>query len=180
MGSKDKSQPIPTRPVKITISVPTDAYFLSGIRDFTFSLAKNLTGFDDQWAYRCQAVVDELCNNAIEYGSKPGSEIKITFVSYHDNYVEFWVDDTASGEHSLTAGELTDLVKERSKPAFIQHLGVRGRGLPQIVMGWMDELEFLDLKPRGVRVRVRKYLRKMGKKDMLREEAAVTSHLTVK
>lgn len=180
MESKEGSEGLSNKPVKITITLPSDAYFLSGIRDFTLSLGKNLGGFDDQWAFRCQAVVDELCNNAIEYGSMPGQEIKITFITFKDNYLEFWVDDTGTGEHSLSASELTDLVRERAKPAFIQNLGVRGRGLPQIVMGWMDELEFLDLKPQGVRVRVRKYLRSQKKKDIVEKEGVVASNLALK
>ena len=32
-------------PVKITIILPTNAYFLSGIRDFTLTMTKNMTGF---------------------------------------------------------------------------------------------------------------------------------------
>ncbi|MBI4975562.1 hypothetical protein HZC20_02690, partial [Candidatus Peregrinibacteria bacterium] len=56
---------------KISITLPTNAYFMSGIRDFTLNMIKNTTNFDEKWAFRFQSVVDELCNNAIEYGSAP-------------------------------------------------------------------------------------------------------------
>ena len=67
------------KPTKITITLPTNAYFMSGIRDFTLAMIKNTTQFEEKWAYRFQSVVDELCNNAIEYGSAPGENIKIIF-----------------------------------------------------------------------------------------------------
>ena len=52
--------PSSEEPIKITITLPTNAYFLSGIRDFTLAMTKNMTGFSDQWAFRFQSVVDEL------------------------------------------------------------------------------------------------------------------------
>ncbi len=51
--------------VKITITIPKEAYFISGIRDFTLNLIKNTTSFSEKWAFRFQSVVDELCNYAI-------------------------------------------------------------------------------------------------------------------
>lgn len=150
------------KPIRITITLPTNAYFLSGIRDFTLSLAKNLTGFSDQWAYRCQAVIDELCNNAIEHGSRPGEEIKIIFISVKEEYIEFVVEDNGSNGHMIAA-DMNRLVSERTSPTYEQKLGVRGRGLSQIVAGWTDELEYTDVKPKGLRVRVRKYFKNIPK-----------------
>ncbi|MBI2463448.1 ATP-binding protein [Candidatus Peregrinibacteria bacterium] len=149
----------PEQPIRITMTLPTNAYFLSGIRDFTFSLAKNVTGFSEQWAYRCQAVIDELCNNAIEHGSKPGDSVTICIESIVGKYIEFSVEDNGSG-HPVNAEEMNKLIHERKIPSYIQHIGVRGRGLPQIVIGWTDELEFSDLKPHGLKVRARKYFDK--------------------
>lgn len=147
---------------RITIIIPTDAYFLSGLRDFTLSLTKNMTGFSDQWAYRFQAVVDELCNNAIEYGSFKDSDIKIVFKSNRGEYIEVMVEDTGTGHVKTTAQQLSRLVLDRSNPGYLENVGVRGRGLVQIVASWSDELEFQDKKGGGIIVRVRKYLHKNG------------------
>ena len=49
-------------PVKISIILPTNAYFMSGIRDFTMTVVENMTGFSEKWAFRFQSVVDELTN----------------------------------------------------------------------------------------------------------------------
>jgi hypothetical protein len=39
------------KPVEIKIELPTNSYFMSGIRDFTLSLIENMTDFLSQWAY---------------------------------------------------------------------------------------------------------------------------------
>ncbi|MFA6520762.1 MAG: ATP-binding protein [Candidatus Gracilibacteria bacterium] len=145
-------------PVKITIIIPTNAYFMSGIRDFTLAMIKNMTNFSEQWAYRFQSVVDELCNNAIEHGSLPKQEIKVTFVDNPGDSIEIFVEDAGTGKSKLKSGELHNLVAERSKPDYA-FTDIRGRGLAKIVAAWTDELEFVDLPNGGHRVRVKKYLK---------------------
>ena len=161
-ASLGQSQPIPLdeRPTEITIIIPTQAYFLSGIRDFVVNLTRNLTGFSLQWAYRFQAVVDELCNNAIEHGSKPGEMIRITMLSTKNKSLEISVQDTGTGKEKMTAEQMTALLKERRQIMVNQYLGFRGRGLPKIVGEWTDELLFEDVPEGGIRVRAKKYLRK--------------------
>lgn len=144
-------------PTKITISLPTNAYFMSGIRDFTLALIKNMTGFSEQWAYRFQSVVDELCNNAIEHGSAPKQEIKVIFINYPNDSIEIIVEDTGTGKNKLKAEDLQKLVAERSKPGY-PFTEIRGRGLAKIVAAWTDELEFIDLPTGGMRIRVKKHL----------------------
>jgi len=156
-------------PVKITIILPTNAYFLSGIRDFTLSLTKNMTGFSDQWAYRFQTVVDELCNNAIEHGSAKGKDVVITFISDPKKSIEIVVEDTGTGPNKYNAQQMTNLLKERIAMMHSQYLGLRGRGLPKIVAEWTDELIFEDKPDGGLRVKAKKYLRE--KEDQVLLEA---------
>lgn len=155
-----KDLPLDERPTEIRIAIPTQAYFLSGIRDFVVNLTKNLTGFSSQWAFRFQAVVDELCNNAIEHGSKPGEFIKISLISTKNKSLEVIVEDTGTGKEKMTAQQITALLQERKQMMTAQYLGFRGRGLPKIVGEWTDELVFEDLPGGGLRVKVKKYLRK--------------------
>ncbi len=157
--AKDESK----EPVEVTIILPTSAYFLSGIRDFTLTMTKNMTGFSEQWAYRFQSVVDELCNNAIEHGSAKGENVTITFVNVPDESLEVIIEDTGTGSSKYSAEQMNNLVKERISMMHGQYLGLRGRGLPKIVAEWTDELLFEDKKEGGLRVRVKKYLR--GKED---------------
>lgn len=144
-------------PVRITITLPTNAYFMSGIRDFTLSMIRNMTNFSEQWAYRFQSVVDELCNNAIEHGSNPKQEIKVTFINYPNESIEIIVEDTGTGSVKMKAADLQKLVAERTKPSY-PFTEIRGRGLAKIVAAWTDELEFTDLPDGGLRVRVKKHL----------------------
>lgn len=162
-------------PVKITIILPTGAYFMSGIRDFTLSLTKNMTGFSDQWAYRFQSVVDELCNNAIEHGSAKNQEVKATFVSESDKYIEILVEDSGTGPSKKTASEMNALIRERKGSDYLQHIGMRGRGLPQIVCSWTDEQEFIDKAGGGLIVRVKKYLKKEENAKLSNSQS--TNHL---
>lgn len=146
-------------PIKITIILPTNAYFMSGIRDFTLSMIRNMTHFSEQWAYRFQSVVDELCNNAIEFGSAPGKDIVVTFINHPDESIEITVEDTGTGKLKTNADELKKLVAQRSQPGYI-FKEIRGRGLAKIVAAWTDELEFIDIPNNGIKVRIKKYLNK--------------------
>lgn len=170
--------PLDERPTEIRIAIPTQAYFLSGIRDFVINLTKNLTGFSSQWAYRFQAVVDELCNNAIEHGSKPGEFIKVTLISTKNKTLEVIVEDTGTGKEKMTAKQLTALLQERKQMMTGQYLGFRGRGLPKIVGEWTDELVFEDIPQGGIRVKVKKYLRKEEDKVVSTQQNS-PSHLYV-
>ncbi len=147
-----------SEPVKITITLPTNAYFMSGIRDFTLSMIKNMTNFSEQWAYRFQSVVDELCNNAIEHGSGPKQEIKVSFINYPGESVEIIVEDSGTGKSKVHSSDLQKIVAERSKPGY-PFTEIRGRGLAKIVSAWTDELQFTDLPSGGLQVRVKKYLK---------------------
>lgn len=144
-------------PIKITITFPTNAYFMSGIRDFTLSMIRNMTSFSEQWAYRFQSVVDELCNNAIEFGSAPMQDIKVVFVYYPEEALEIFVEDTGTGKSKMKAADLQKYVEEHKKPGF-PFTELRGRGLTKIVSEWTDELEFKDLPTGGVQIKVKKYL----------------------
>lgn len=149
-----------TEPKEITIILPTDTYFMSGIRDFTLTMVRNMTGMNDQWAYRFQSVVDELCNNAIEHGSAPGSKITCKFISYQNEKIEIIVEDSGSGPQSITADELKRKVEEAKNLNVhpLKNIGLRGRGLAQIVSNWTDELYFEDIEGTGIRVRAVKYI----------------------
>lgn len=165
-------------PLSITIILPTQAYFISGIRDFTLHMTQNLTGFSEKWAFRFQAIVDELCNNAIEHGSAPGQSIKITFVSTKGKSLEVMVEDTGTAKEKMTAQQMTDLLKQRKQLMSGQYLGFRGRGLPKIVGEWTDELIFEDVQTGGLRVKIKKYLRK--EEDNVSSQAADSTHLILK
>jgi anti-sigma regulatory factor (Ser/Thr protein kinase) len=146
------------KPLSITIILPTQAYFVSGIRDFTLTLVKNMTGFSEQWAFRFQSIVDELCNNAIEHGSRTGENIKIIFSSEKGQRISVAVEDSGTGPHPKKAEELSKVVEERKKLDPLKMGTIRGRGLSHMVVNWTDELNFIDLPAGGLRVEAIKNL----------------------
>ncbi len=152
-----KSSNIPET-TKITITLPTNAYFMSGIRDFTLNMIKNTTNFEEKWAFRFQSVVDELCNNAIEYGSAPGSDIRISFIYKKDDYLEIQVEDTGTGKNKINGEQLQKIYDEKKAPGYT-FTGIRGRGLVKIVGEWTDEIHFEDRKEGGIKITVKKHLK---------------------
>jgi len=157
-----------TNTTRITITLPTNAYFMSGIRDFTLNMVKNTTSFEEKWAFRFQSVIDELCNNAIEYGSAPGSDIRITFIYAKDDYLEISVEDTGTGKNRVNAAQVQKLFDDRKSPGYV-FTGIRGRGLVKIVGEWSDELKFEDRTGGGLKVTVKKHL-----KDARQNQAGIT------
>ena len=158
-------QSLETKPVRITITLPTNAYFMSGISNFTLGLIRNMTEFSEQWAFRFQSFVDELCNNAIEHGSTPGKDITLTFVSYPHDSIEIYVKDSGTGKNKLNAEDLKKIIEQRRDPNYV-HTGIRGRGLSKIVAEWTDELEFKDTPEGGIEVRIKKFLNDPKLKEM--------------
>lgn len=140
---------------EISITLTAQAYFLSGIRQFTFHFLESIKEIEKKWIFRMQAVVDELCTNAIEYGSKEGE--KITFSIQHEpkKSLEIIVEDSGTGKQKTHAKMLEKIVKDE---LINERTNCRGRGLGKIVAKWTDELIFEDRKQRGVRVRAIKHL----------------------
>lgn len=157
--------PNANKELKITITLPTNAYFMSGVRNFTLGLVKNMTDFSEQWAFRFQSIIDELCNNAIEHGSNQDSEVKIIFISKPHDSFEIIVQDQGSGKQKMKAAEIQKIVEERRQPNYIFN-SIRGRGLAKIVAEWTDEMSFKDLENGGVEVHVKKFLNDPKLKEM--------------
>ena len=141
-------------PLKITIILPTNAYFMAGIRDFAMTVTQNMTGFSQQWAYRFQSVVDELTNNAIEFGSEAGQDIVITFVSVKNKFIEVFVEDTGTGPKKMSAADLMQYMENHKNVDPTTITSIRGRGLSQIVASWADTVEFTDNEKGGITAHV--------------------------
>lgn len=147
----------PDTPTEIKIQLPTNAYFMSGIRDFTLALIRNMTDFSETWAYRFQSVVDELCNNAIEHGSDQNDKILITFYTQPDQSIKISVEDNGTNPQALNAEQILKIMEANRKKSMTE-LGIRGRGLAFIVDKWTDKLEIEDRPGGGVKITVTKFL----------------------
>lgn len=155
----DNGGRVPDDESKIKITLPRNAYFMSGIRDFTLQMVMNMTGFSEQWAFRFQSVVDELCNNAIEHGSGDGAEINVTFISKRGRSIEIKVEDTQTGPVKRTADGMRRILEDKLQENHLLSASIRGRGLAQIVYPWTDELRFENGKDGGLVVWAKKNLK---------------------
>lgn len=164
------------KPIEIKIELPTNAYFMSGIRDFTLSMIKNMTDFSEQWAFRFQSVVDELCNNAIEHGSNTDDKIFVTFITKPDQEIEIIVEDNGTGPKKQNASTIKELM-EANKKKELSELGIRGRGLAYIVEQWTDELKIEDRPNGGLKISVIKKLH--DPKFQTTENSSDPSHIVL-
>jgi anti-sigma regulatory factor (Ser/Thr protein kinase) len=130
---------------------------MSGIRDFTLAMIRNMTDFSEQWAFRFQSVVDELCNNAIEHGSGPNDNIYITFVAHPDQKIQIIVEDNGTNPDKKTALEVQEIMKA-NKQKELHEIGIRGRGLAFIVDQWTDDLDIQDRPEGGLKITITKAL----------------------
>lgn len=115
--------------------------FVAGIRTGISRIAYNF-GFNEREAYHIEMVVDELCSNAIEYGSKKklGGKVRLE-CKFFKNRLEFTVRDYGGKkfdvEEILERGDRLT----RSKPnAGCLPEATRGRGL-SIVRKLVDRFD---------------------------------------
>lgn len=122
----------------LTITIPAQFLFVPGVRS-CISCVCTYFGFDEHEEYQIQTVIDELCNNAIEHGSKsPDSLIEIsTKISEHE--LEVNIHDT--GNKPFNKEETLAFVKERMERGWeTEEMVGRGRGL-FIVQKLVDKLD---------------------------------------
>jgi anti-sigma regulatory factor (Ser/Thr protein kinase) len=124
------------------ISIKMSAYlgFIPGVRSAIGRIAYNF-GFDDKETYEIETIIDEICTNAVEHGSK-GQEKDITVdCKFDKNAVEINIRD--SGSPSFKVNEvLTEcerLMKEEAEKTKLETIR-RGRGL-MIVKNFVDKFD---------------------------------------
>lgn len=135
--------------------------FVPGIRSCISRTAYNF-GFDDREAYHIEIVIDEICNNAIEYGSKK-KDGKINLeCKFTKNTMEFIVKDF--GDKGFNVDEALrrgfNLLKEEVTKGELK-APRRGRGLI-IVKKLVDKLDIRTGK-NGTQVRI---IKKKAKKPL--------------
>jgi anti-sigma regulatory factor (Ser/Thr protein kinase) len=126
------------------ITFPADYKNIAPLRDLAYHVAK-MQGFSEQKAEHIRSVIDELCNNAIEYGSQNTSEI----------ILEIYADQNAIRMTCHDQGHGNKLKAEQIKALLSQELpqnAARGRGIRMIVKGFADEFDMKDIPSGGITV----------------------------
>ena len=113
-----------------------------------------MTNLDSTWTSRFQSIVDELCTNAMEYGSGQDKEIILTLIYTPEKSFEVIVEDTGTGKIHKKAAEIKKILGKNNNKNLSK--SIRGRGLSKIVQSWTDEIHFIDREEGGIKVHVRK------------------------
>ncbi|MDP2690971.1 MAG: ATP-binding protein [Candidatus Gracilibacteria bacterium] len=126
------------------ISFPADFKNIPPLRDLVVHAAR-LQGFSEHQAEQLRSVVDELCNNAIEFGSQPTSEV-ILELHVNENAVKIACHDQGHG-NKLKAEDILSQLNKTPDPN-----DKRGRGVRVIVKSFVDELSVSDNPHGGITV----------------------------
>ncbi len=116
------------------------------LRDFIEVICRMLN-FPRKEIARLVLIIDELSNNAIEYGTEANWENKLrvditTNLNYIDITIE--VEDTGLGAKPKTALEMETLRAHQLKLWYGNHESIRWRGLFMIIVKSVDRLYFKD------------------------------------
>jgi anti-sigma regulatory factor (Ser/Thr protein kinase) len=124
------------------ISIMMSAYlgFVPGVRTAIGRIAYNF-GFDDTEAYEIETIIDEICTNAIEHGSKGGNKNIIVDCKFDKNVVEISIRDSGSPSFKVkeVMTECERLMAEEAEKIKLDTIR-RGRGL-MIVKNFVDKLD---------------------------------------
>ena len=118
----------------------------------------DVCGLDDRWRRRIVLIVDELNNNAIEYGSKKGdiNKMRFFFEKNTKGLLSIEVEDCGTWKEAKTAEAMELLQIQKKKDGFKNHASIRGRWLFMIILNLVDELYFKDSDAGGLIVWVSK------------------------
>jgi anti-sigma regulatory factor (Ser/Thr protein kinase) len=132
--------------------MPANLEFVPVIRVAIQSIAF-IFGFNDKEAYEIEFVVDEICNNAIEHGSKGKGNVITMECKFDKQYVEINFKD--SGSPHFKVDEILEegqrLMEEESVTLKLD-LFRRKRGLI-IVQKYVDKLD-ISSSPDGTVVKI--------------------------
>lgn len=128
------------------------------LRDYLFYIL-DIIGVDSIWKNRFVLIIDELNNNAIEYGSNSQSENIFSIMcvkTQNDIEITIEVEDSGDGKSPKKSEEMESMRIQRIEWWFENHHSIRGRGLFLIITKLVDQLYFKDSQKGGLIVGVKK------------------------
>jgi len=85
-------------PYKITVKLPSDLEVIPSIRKYV-SETLVACGFSTKFAFRSEIIIDEICNNAISYGSNGDADKEIELAcEIHEDRMEMSVKDRGGSQ----------------------------------------------------------------------------------
>ena len=140
-----------------TIAFPPSLDYVPSVRDFICNVA-SMRGFSEKEAYRIQTIIDEVCNNAIEHGSRKTDEPITVVCTIDDEKMDLTVEDRGA-DKSAAEGLKKAIAKVQFDTDGKVSVEKRGRGLPIVAM-LADMLEIDTRSGPGTKVHVIKFKNK--------------------
>jgi hypothetical protein len=147
--------------IEILFSYVSDFSNAKKLRDIVFSICEILE-LGEKVRNRIIVVIDELNNNAIEYGSKFWDINKLKFIIKQEEkwiYINIEVIDSWKWAFPKTALEMKILKEKKLKDWFEWYHSIRWRGLFMIIINIVDKLYFKDSKDWGLIVWIEKTIK---------------------
>lgn len=147
--------------IDIRISYTSDFRSAKSLRELVDHICKSFW-VAPKWRTRLVLIIDELNNNAIEYGSLKGDtnyfSLKLSRENESTLDIQASVTDTWAWEQSKKAVEMQELREKHHNKDFQKHHSIRWRGLFLIISQLVDTLEFYDDVNGGLTVLIEKSL----------------------
>lgn len=87
-------------PYKIAMSFPGDMEYIPAIRKFVSEVLQ-VSNFSSKFAYRSEIIVDEISNNAVNYGCKEECACIDLECLIHEDRIEFTIKDQGGTKENL-------------------------------------------------------------------------------
>ncbi len=140
---------------KIELTLPADFKFSPLLREVSGRIFDDL-GFTEAWSGRLKLVLEELFNNAVEYGSNEISQVYITFL-FDEQELSFQVEDEGTGPKKIYPLELHAIIKKNREELDANDQNKDGgRGLALISRLWADRLSVENSSHGGLLLGFRK------------------------
>ncbi|MDD5674286.1 MAG: ATP-binding protein [Chitinivibrionales bacterium] len=89
-----------TTPAAISLAFPGDLEYIPAVRKFIAEAVASF-GFNPKFVYRCEVIVDELCNNAVTYGCvSVTAAVKLTCRLFRDR-AELAISDEGGKKENI-------------------------------------------------------------------------------
>jgi|SRR5512133_1183701 anti-sigma regulatory factor (Ser/Thr protein kinase) len=105
-------------PYKIALSFPGDLEYIPSIRKFVSEVLQ-VSNFSTKFAYRSEIIVDEISNNAVNYGCRDENASVNLECLIHEDHIEFDIRDQGGSKehidrlHSAIKDEPEDTTTEK-------------------------------------------------------------------
>jgi anti-sigma regulatory factor (Ser/Thr protein kinase) len=130
--------------MNISFTIPADKKEVPPVRLAVEELVVKKTA-DKKVAFHAAMIADELCNNAIEYGSKQAGKVRLS-ITTTKGHIQITCEDEG-GETTVRAQELSKKLSQSPSAS-----SIRGRGLTKIVKAFTSLVQIQNNKKGGLTI----------------------------